>query len=145
TWSIVAVVRRPDDPLAGVSAFGPRELVYAPWGAGDLSADEPLDAIDVLPRLDADRSAVRRELELVLTEAFGPDQMALRSVQELMPAGQQQATLAVAGLASLALLVASLNVLNLFLTRVVRRRRFLALSTALGASRRAVFGQTLLE
>lgn len=145
TWSIVAVVRRPEGPFSGASPFGPSEFTYGPWGAPDAPADEAIDELQVLPRADANRSAVRRELELLLTEVFGPDQMTVSSPQDLIPEEQRQVTLAIAGLASLALLVASLNVLNLFLTRVVRRRRHLALSTALGASRRTVFGQTLLE
>ncbi|BAS28576.1 ABC transporter permease [Limnochorda pilosa] len=145
TWSIVAVVRRPDGPSPVASPFGPREMAYGPWGAPDFAEDAVLEDLQVVPRLDADRGAVRRALELILSEAFGPEQMTITSPQDLVPEQQRRALLAVGGLASLALLVASLNVLNLFLTRVVRRRRHLALSTALGASRRVVFGQTLLE
>ncbi len=48
-------------------------------------------------------------------------------------------------LSSMGLFIASINILNLMLARVVRRRKPIGISTALGASRAAVFKQYMTE
>jgi putative ABC transport system permease protein len=48
-------------------------------------------------------------------------------------------------LSSMGLFIASINILNLMLARVVRRQKAIGISTALGASRKAVFKQYMTE
>jgi putative ABC transport system permease protein len=48
-------------------------------------------------------------------------------------------------LASAGLVIASINILNLMLARVLRRTREIGISAALGASRRQIFRQSLAE
>jgi len=60
-------------------------------------------------------------------------------------AEQSRTMILVAGLASVGLIVAIINILNLILARVLRRTKSIGLSLAIGSSRRMIFQQFLLE
>ncbi|NLM38418.1 MAG: FtsX-like permease family protein [Firmicutes bacterium] len=60
-------------------------------------------------------------------------------------AQQVETMLLIGGLASVGLVVAVINILNLILARVLRRTKSIGLALALGSSRRMIFEQFLLE
>src|SRR5690606_2227655 len=102
----------------------------------------------VTPAPGATPEQLVNEVELFFAQRHGPDRVTVTNpVETLRELNQNRSAtvLALMGLAALALVVAAINVLNLFTARVSRRRRLMAMNVALGADRRLLFQLTLLE
>ncbi|WP_324716032.1 ABC transporter permease [Carboxydochorda subterranea] len=149
-WSVVAVVSA--DPL---TQFAPElkasGLGYVPdtalaQSSGALS--DVLPAIAVVPQDPARTGEVIQALQTYFDGKYGAGRVQLDSpLAQLEEITRNQRAFMVSAmvLASLGMIIAAVNILNLFMARVVRRRRLLGLSVALGASRRLLFVQTALE
>ncbi|WP_068139116.1 ABC transporter permease [Limnochorda pilosa] len=146
-WTVAGVVRLPrTDGLAATSAFLPGGLGgWVPWGSVMGIDAEELDGLRFVPSPEADPEALRRSLEVELGGRFDAGLLSFSGPKDPLQSTGTPLVAAAAGVASLALLVASMTALNLFLTRARRRRRSLALSAALGASRPVVFLEMLVD
>jgi len=87
---------------------------------------------------------VRREAELIWGEGAVDVRNPLDSWRESMKQVQRYAFL-IGMLASVGLLIAVINILNLMLARLLKRTKSIGLSMALGSSRGQVFRQFMLE
>ncbi|MCR4402531.1 MAG: ABC transporter permease [Firmicutes bacterium] len=131
-------------PLSQLDTFGFIPVTSAPGYGGE---DEELQEIRVMPAsadavattLDELRRFIEREYHGSLTIRSEIDDMrcAMRQMRSLA-AG-------VLVIASAGIVIASINILNLMMARVLRRTKAIGLSLALGASRRDVFAQLLAE
>ncbi len=150
-WQIVGVVAKQElNPFMAAlqPPKRPGEVVgYAPHTAGE-SQPVPIMQISVTPAPGATPEQLVNEVELFFAQRHGPDRVTVTNpVETLRELNQNRraTVLALMGLAALALVVAAINVLNLFTARVSRRRRLMAMNVALGADRRLLFQLTLLE
>lgn len=151
SWQIVGVVAKQELNSWMMIPGGPvsrREAVaYAPHTA---ASDQPYTVREIFatpaPGVPPDQLA--SEIELFFAQRLGPDRVTVvnpaESFKELEQ-NQRTVVLTLMGLAALALVVAAINILNLFTARVIRRRRLMAMSAALGADRRILFALTILE
>ncbi len=114
-------------PYRSVST-GPMRFVY-------LAVDDPRDL-----------QAVREQVASYVSAKWG-DSVSVTTQPYLTRYGRQQRVLAfaIAGFASLGLLVASLNVMNLMLARVLRRQSFVGVRRSLGATRSDIRNELILE
>lgn len=149
-WQIVGVLAKEElSPLMQALRFGNEQEVvgYVPHTAGER---EPyrLPQISFTPADPAATDLLIAEVEQFFALHYGPDSVTITDPSETLRElnrNQRSVTLTLMGLAALALLVAAINILNLFTARVIRRRRLAAMSVALGAERRSLFGVTLTE
>lgn len=149
-WTVVAVVST--DPL---TQFAPQlkasGMGYVPdtalaQGAGPRG--DVVGSFDVVPQEPARTGEVIQALQIYFDGKYGQGRVQLDSPLaqlEELTRSQRAFMLSAMVLASLGMIIASVNILNLFMARVVRRRRLLGLSIALGASRRLLFVQTAIE
>ncbi|MEO8449783.1 MAG: ADOP family duplicated permease [Gemmatimonadota bacterium] len=149
TVRIVGVMPQGLDYPRGTDFWAP--VVATTTGTAD-SLHVTSNALDLIGRLrpGAVPAAARDEL----TAFFGrPDAGALQkdlrgvahTFPELVLGDTRPAVIALAGAAALLLLLACINAANLLLVRGLARVREIAVRSALGASRRQVVGQLLIE
>jgi len=87
-------------------------------------------------------------VEAYFNQKYGPGSVDVRNPQaqrEEALAWLRPAVLGILVLAGLGLLIAAINILNLFTARVLRRQRIIGTSMALGATRALIFFQTAGE
>lgn len=152
TWDYT-VIGVFDPPQGGESfaVFGRDRTAYAPVtaspygsGRGDESSFSNVSiGLDVGVDISAALEQVESEAQLI----WG-DQIALRSslleFQESQKQMQRYALL-IGVFASVGLIIAVINILNLMLARVLKRTKSIGLSMALGSSRFLVFRQFVME
>lgn len=149
-WQIVGIVVKEElSPLMQAMRFeSDREVVgYVPHTAGQ-SEPYRLMQISFTPADPSLTGLLVAEVEQFFALRHGPDRVVVTdpvSTLREINRSQRSVTLTLMGLAALALLVAAVNILNLFTARVIRRRRLAAMCVALGAERRWLFGATLTE
>lgn len=88
------------------------------------------------------------EAQVYFDQKYGPGRVELRNPEAEREAAMGDVTgivVALLVLAGLGLVIAAVNVLNLFTARVLRRMRITGMSVALGATRRLLFWQTAGE
>ncbi len=139
-------------PLTSMAPYSGQ--VGASTGAGTgtdagtgADADVQVPAVYVMPP-SADESAVTLDELRRFAERDYQDRVTIRSeIDEMKRALREMRSQALGGvlLASAGLVIASINILNLMLARVLRRTKAIGVSVALGASRRDVFAQLLAE
>ncbi|HHV54746.1 MAG TPA: hypothetical protein GXX55_04790, partial [Firmicutes bacterium] len=120
----------PDEP----AAIDPRQVTYY--------------TLVFQPEPGISPAALARRIQAYLDTRLGRDRVqAFAPVEQVAEARREQwrSYAALAGLASLALFIGAINVLNLNLAHVLQRQRYIGLAAALGASRRQLVGQSLVE
>lgn len=149
-WLIVGIVAKQDlSPLMQAFTFpDSREVIgYVSHTAGQ-SQPRQLNQISFTPADPDATDQLIAEIEQFFALRHGADTVTITDPRETLRdlrSSQRTVTLTLMGLAALALFVAAINILNLFTARVIRRRRLTAMSIALGAERRLLFGATLGE
>ncbi|MBX3142523.1 MAG: ABC transporter permease [Trueperaceae bacterium] len=136
----------PDHTIIGVvdtGSLGQDIFGYSPYQSAStgglrfayLAVDDPRDL-----------QSVREQVADYVSARWG-DSVSVTTQPYLTRYGRQQRVLAfaIAGFASLGLLVASLNVMNLMLARVLRRQSFLGVRRSLGATRSDIRNELILE
>ncbi|NLG80684.1 MAG: FtsX-like permease family protein [Firmicutes bacterium] len=134
----------PPGPLTHLDRLGFIPVTSAPGYSGE---DEQLSEIRVMPAsadavattIDELRRFIEREYQGRLTIRSEIDNMrrALREMRGI--------AVGILVIASAGIVIASINILNLMMARVLRRTKAIGISIALGASRGDVFAQLLTE
>jgi|GEM_PF-1706359 len=150
-WQIVGVVAQEEQNpfLVLINVPGARNeiMAYAPHTAIE-SQPAALMQINVTPAEGVTPEQLVNEIEVFFAQRLGPDRVTVTNPAETLRdinRSRRTTVLTLMGLAALALFVAAINILNLFTARVIRRRRLMAMSVALGADRRLLFRLTLTE
>lgn len=120
----------PDQP----AAIDPRQLTYY--------------TLAFQPEPGVSPATLARRIQAYFDARLGRDRVqALSPLEQMAEARREQWRYyaALAGLASLALFIGAINVLNLNLAHVLQRQRCIGLAAALGASRSQLVGQSLVE
>lgn len=136
-WIIIGVVETVQDPFG--PATGSAVLAYAPPGALE---SETYRTFLVMPAEGVATEELIRELQAYFDQVYGEGRIEVREPLAFVDSGVPVALLALSGLA---LLIAAVNLLNLFTARVFRRQRYTGMSVALGATRSMLFWQTTGE
>jgi putative ABC transport system permease protein len=138
-WEITGVIALPEPRFN----TGSHAAAYVPLGAETLNRSNNPEfafAVDEADRLDL----VQEEVEAFATARWGR-RIAVERSFAAGAAGSDTVMLLIAAFASLGLLVAALNIMNLMLARVLRRERETGINRSLGATRTTVAGQVLAE
>lgn len=151
-FTVIGVLAAPDD-TDSYSLFADNRMAWAPVTVIPSYRSGPDDtthfyniSVGLDPGVDLASALeqVRRECELL----WGEDSIAvgnpLESWRESMKHMQRYAFI-IGLLASVGLVIAVINILNLMLARVLKRTKSIGLSMALGSSRRQVFRQFMME
>lgn len=148
-WRVIGVLAKPEQPIS----FFPNdpEVVrgYASHTAGAREAGSiHLTQLNFLPAEGIAPEELVANLEIFFTQRHGEGRVSVTNpsgdLREFTESARRT-VLALMGLASLALFVAALNILNLLTATVIRRRRVTAMSVALGAERRSLFARMMTE
>lgn len=138
-WQIIGVVERIDESMAGRAFHFDTNLLlgYAPPGTGDHGT---IREFYVIPAEPEDTEDVIREVQAYFDQMYGPGRVHVREPQASI--SELGVIISILALSGLALLIAAVNILNLFTARVLRRQRHTGMSLALGATRTMLFWQT---
>lgn len=144
-------IRAPENPVVGsLSYILARRMVHIPattldigFGRDSLSFDQFSVGVDLGIDLDSSLERVKEEAYL-----FWSDQVLVESNFEQYREHEaiwNRTRLVISAFASIALLIALISILNLMLSRVLKRTSCMGLSMALGASRKIIFLQFMVE
>ena len=95
------------------------------------------------PRRGVTDSELVRQVQSYMDRIYGAGRVEVRPPGNF--GGSVGVIVQILALAGLALLIAAINILNLFTARVLRRQRYTGMSIALGATRGMLFWQTAGE
>lgn len=127
--------------------FSDGRMAYVPLTSVSWAGESAFSNISVgiEPGVDLSKAQARVQSE---AELIWGERIVVRSSLAEFRESQRQMqrySLLIAILASIGLVIAVINILNLMLARVLRRTKFIGLSIALGSSSSLVFKQFLLE
>jgi len=147
-YTVIGVLDSPQGEAEDVSfgvesrtAYAP--ITVSPYGGGEQSFMNITVGVDV----DVDLALALEQASSEARLIWG-DQVSVTSSMAEFKESQSQMqryTLLIGLLASVGLVIAVINILNLMLARVLKRTKSIGLSMALGSSRKMVFRQFLLE
>lgn len=152
TYTVIGVLAPPEtEEYGGVLAFEQSRNAYAPvttspWGRNEEGEREfPQISIGVDKGVDLVLAQERVEGEIRLL--WGEDVLLLSTLQDFLESQEslKRYALIIGVFASLGLVIAVINILNLMLARVLKRTKSIGLSIALGSSRALVFRQFISE
>jgi putative ABC transport system permease protein len=149
-WEVIGVMRPGFRDLAGsdVAAWIPQDLVEGPRNSRNnhyLSAVARLAPGVTLARAQAEVDAVMRRRAEEFKDSNENRTMRVLPLLDDMVGESRASVYLLMGAATLVLLIACLNVANLFLVRSMARTRELAVRTALGAERSRLMALPLIE
>ncbi len=142
------------DEFEGVALGGDRNRVFIPLAAADkrLKFDQlesELDAIRLRLAEDADPQRTARTVDHLLARRHGEQNDFELVVPAALLKQQQQTqqifTVVMAAIASISLLVGGIGIMNIMLATVLERTREIGLLRAIGATRKDIQQQFLLE
>ena len=149
-YTVIGVLDPPKSEEGSYLIYGNTRMAYAPvttspYGGGEESMSFPSVSIGLDAGVDIASSLEGAQSEALL---IWGDQIVLRSslfeFRESQKQMQRYAIL-IGILASVGMVIAVINILNLMLARVLKRTKSIGLSMALGSSRSLVFRQFVLE
>lgn len=138
-WTIVGVVEAAGDPFGFPSSNAVQ--AYGPPGA---FGSETYRELSILPAVGVSIEEMVREVQAYANQVYGEGKVTVREPLASLDSGNSY-MIALLALSGLALLIAAVNILNLFTARVLRRQRYTGMSVALGATRSMLFWQTAGE
>ncbi|NLJ81147.1 MAG: FtsX-like permease family protein, partial [Firmicutes bacterium] len=152
-YLVIGVLDPPPEGEQGYSAFRGGNMGYVPltaspyWPGAGRGPAQSFNHVSIGVDAGADLLQAHRRLADEARFLWGEEVVVQSPLQEYreMQRSIQQYALLIGAFASLGLVIAVINILNLMLARVLKRTKFIGLSLALGSSRRMVFGQFVLE
>lgn len=142
-WQVIGVAAPPSSPF---NLIGGLEVhAFAPITANREAPE--LTEIIATPKADATLEELTAALQAYMDSRHGPGRVEVQ-IQHTGPTvsgPDSNVPLMLMLLSSLALVIAAINILNLFTARVLRRRRLAGMALALGATRPLLFWQTCGE
>ncbi len=150
-YTVIGVLEPPESEEGMGFRFGTTRMAYAPITMSPYSPGQGgqrgFNTISIGLDVGVD---IATALQTATSEArlIWGDQIALRSSLIEFRASQQQMqryALLIGVFASVGLVIAVINILNLMLARVLKRTKSIGLSVALGSSRKMVFRQFMME
>jgi putative ABC transport system permease protein len=147
-YTVIGVLDSPQEEEQDMSFGAQSRMAYAPitvspYGGGEQSFMNISVGVDVGVDLALALEQVSSEARLI----WGDQVSVTSSLAEFRESQSQMQryALLIGLLASVGLVIAVINILNLMLARVLKRTKSIGLSLALGSSRQLVFRQFLLE
>lgn len=141
-WTIAGVVARQDEGF--FVAFGEDDSSFRVLDAyGPMTQRDRLNQLYVTPVAGVTDSELVRQVQSYMDRIYGAGRVEVRPPGNF--GGSVGVIVQILALAGLALLIAAINILNLFTARVLRRQRYTGMSIALGATRGMLFWQTAGE
>lgn len=151
-YTVIGVLDPPEQEEGRFYGFSDTRMVYAPittspygWeGEGKMRFRNVSVGIDVGVEIALAAERAQSEAHLI----WGGDSISVRSSLEEFRESQKQMqryALLIGILASVGLVIAVINILNLMLARILKRTKSIGLSMALGSSRTMVFKQFIME
>lgn len=159
-WQVIGVAAPEEGLLAsfmpwaqgGDVGHGYVPAAVQPWLSASGGTYDPLattfGAVYFTPENERLTSQLVAAIEAYFSQKYGAGRVEVRNPEverEEAISWIQPAATALLVLAGLGLLIAAVNILNLFTARVLRRQRIIGTSMALGASRGLLFWQTASE
>jgi len=143
-------------PKGASSGFGsPDDQIFIPFGTGRyrLFKTDRLDDLFALATSEADLTDAITEITLALRRSHRltpdqPDDFRIRNPSDLLQTlGEttQVFTSLLAGIAAVSLLVGGIGIMNIMLVSVTERTREIGIRKALGATKRKILSQFLIE
>lgn len=141
-WTVVGVLADRNDDL--FVAMGAEDADFRMLEAfGPTTEGDTYRQLYVTPVEGVTNEELVRQVQAYMDRVYGAGRVDVRPPDDIMAGvGTIVQILALAGLA---LVIAAINILNLFTARVLRRQRFTGMSIALGATRSMLFWQTAGE
>lgn len=151
-YTVIGVLESPPDTEGGLTVYRDPRMAYAPVTSspydyfregGQTQFSNVSIGLDVGVDIAAATETVEGEARLIWGDliAVRSSLLEFRESQKQM----QRYALLIGVLASVGLVIAVINILNLMLARVLKRTKSIGLSMALGSSRHMVFRQFMLE
>lgn len=127
------------------------DTVYVPLTSAQkrITGTDYVSAIYVQALSQADTDKAKEEVTALLTDKIGdPDLFYVSSMADVLSTAQETAktfTLLLAGIAAVSLLVGGIGIMNIMLVSVVERTREIGVRMAVGANRKDILMQFVVE
>ena len=150
-FHVVGVLR----PKGALGAFNQDDVVFVPFSAASarLKNSQFVDQIQVQVDSANNVAQAQRAITALLEQqhhipAGGPDDFQIRSANQLVQTAQsftQTLTFLLVGIAAISLIVGGIGIMNIMLVSVTERTREIGIRMAVGARRRDIRDQFLIE
>jgi putative ABC transport system permease protein len=142
-------------PKGTLGAFNQDDVVFVPFSAAHSRLKNSIYVSQILVQVDAANNvtAAQNAITALLEQrhhlpAGGPDDFQIRSANQLVQTAQsvsQTLTFLLVGIAAISLIVGGIGIMNIMLVSVTERTREIGIRMAVGARRRDIRNQFLIE